>query len=511
MHNPNNPPSATMRQLTSSPGAEVKSRDSSRSVAVTKIDGNINAAVKRAIALVGGMESGVSEGDEVYLKPNFVAPRSSSNGVTTNLEVIQAVAEEVRRCGASPVLFETPAVEFDREKVYKILGVREFAGDHGIRIAEDAGDLVTVPVPGGNVLKRIKIPARLRTAKIINIPKLKTHVSARMTCAMKNLIGLLPDCEKRRVHVRGVHEAIADICKVIQPVLTVVDAGTCMQGDGPTYGDAIERGLILAGRDMVSVDLACSRAIGIPPGEIPRYIRLAANGRTESELEMVGDPLGGLAQPFRIPEKSPIFHALFRGIYITDIFWSRFSKVPLNSYLYRTGLIGTNPRILEQKCNLCGDCVSSCPEPRAIRLEQFRIDYQVCIRCLNCHGVCRQEAIVVRGVSRPQQHQAGSGSSAAVCEPTGTADLNRQVQESRPALRKSISVFFPCLNEEGSVERLTRDLLTILRQEFEQGEVIIVDDGSTDRTGEIADRLARENEGWVRVIHHKASRGYGNA
>ena len=77
--------------------------------------------------------------------------------------------------------------------------------------------------------------------------------------------------------------------------------------------------------------------------------------------------------------------------------------------------------------------------------------------------------------------------------------------------RRSISIFFPALNEEGTVARLAEDFLAIIRSSFDCGELIIVDDGSTDRTGEIADQLAQENEGYVRVIHHEESSGYGNA
>jgi glycosyltransferase involved in cell wall biosynthesis len=76
---------------------------------------------------------------------------------------------------------------------------------------------------------------------------------------------------------------------------------------------------------------------------------------------------------------------------------------------------------------------------------------------------------------------------------------------------RSISAFFPVLNEEGTVARLTGDLVDILRPQFQQLEVIIVDDGSTDRTGEIVDRLCTENDGIVRAVHHQESQGYGNA
>jgi glycosyltransferase involved in cell wall biosynthesis len=76
---------------------------------------------------------------------------------------------------------------------------------------------------------------------------------------------------------------------------------------------------------------------------------------------------------------------------------------------------------------------------------------------------------------------------------------------------ESISAFFPVLNEEDSVARLTEDLSAILASCFKQYEVIIVNDGSTDSTGMIAEELCKKNNGCVRVIHHSSSKGYGNA
>lgn len=76
---------------------------------------------------------------------------------------------------------------------------------------------------------------------------------------------------------------------------------------------------------------------------------------------------------------------------------------------------------------------------------------------------------------------------------------------------ESISAFFPVLNEEGTVAQLTHDLLSILHSKFEHREVIIVNDGSTDGTRQIADELCRQSDGYVKVIHHEKSSGYGNA
>ena len=74
----------------------------------------------------------------------------------------------------------------------------------------------------------------------------------------------------------------------------------------------------------------------------------------------------------------------------------------------------------------------------------------------------------------------------------------------------SISVFFPCYNEEANVERTTRAALKACRRLVRDFEIIIVNDGSKDRTGEIADRLAAEHD-HVRAVHNDPNLGYGGA
>jgi len=74
----------------------------------------------------------------------------------------------------------------------------------------------------------------------------------------------------------------------------------------------------------------------------------------------------------------------------------------------------------------------------------------------------------------------------------------------------SLSVFFPCHNEQENIERVVRQAQEVLPTICADYEIIIVNDGSTDGTAEIADALAREHP-LIRVVHHSVNRGYGGA
>jgi len=74
----------------------------------------------------------------------------------------------------------------------------------------------------------------------------------------------------------------------------------------------------------------------------------------------------------------------------------------------------------------------------------------------------------------------------------------------------SISVFFPCYNEQENVARAVEQALGVLEKLNAGFEVIIVDDGSADRTGRIADEIAARDSR-VKAVHHRTNLGYGAA
>jgi glycosyltransferase involved in cell wall biosynthesis len=75
----------------------------------------------------------------------------------------------------------------------------------------------------------------------------------------------------------------------------------------------------------------------------------------------------------------------------------------------------------------------------------------------------------------------------------------------------SLSIFFPAYNEEGNIESLVRNTLAFLdRIGAEDAEVLVVDDGSRDRTAHICAELAKADVR-LRFVSHEKNRGYGAA
>jgi glycosyltransferase involved in cell wall biosynthesis len=73
-----------------------------------------------------------------------------------------------------------------------------------------------------------------------------------------------------------------------------------------------------------------------------------------------------------------------------------------------------------------------------------------------------------------------------------------------------LSIVLPCRNEEANIEHVVRDCESFLRSRNLDGEVIVVNDGSTDGTRTKAEELSREFSN-VKIISHDVNQGYGAA
>jgi glycosyltransferase involved in cell wall biosynthesis len=83
-------------------------------------------------------------------------------------------------------------------------------------------------------------------------------------------------------------------------------------------------------------------------------------------------------------------------------------------------------------------------------------------------------------------------------------------QGGGPPYRPSVSIVVPALNEEETLQHAVEWTISVLREISDDYEVVIVDDGSTDETGRIADGLAAKFS-HIRVMHNRRPSGYGGA
>ena len=70
----------------------------------------------------------------------------------------------------------------------------------------------------------------------------------------------------------------------------------------------------------------------------------------------------------------------------------------------------------------------------------------------------------------------------------------------------SISIIIPAYNDEGTIEDVVREAASVAQELTDRYEVVVIDDGSHDATGDILERLEEEN---LRVVHHNPNQGFG--
>ncbi len=74
-----------------------------------------------------------------------------------------------------------------------------------------------------------------------------------------------------------------------------------------------------------------------------------------------------------------------------------------------------------------------------------------------------------------------------------------------------LSVFFPCYNEENNVTPTTQKAIKILEQITPKWEILLIDDGSKDKTPQVAKKLQQQYPKNIKVVTHNPNRGYGAA
>ena len=359
-------------------------------VTVTRCDGydrdQVRAAVSEALEPLGGMAAFVRPGQRVLIKPNLLSAKDPARAVTTHPNLVEAVALEVRRAGAEPFVGDSPGGAIRGiQRVWKNTGMEEMSRRSGVELVnfEASGSR---EVRSGRYAFYIARPV-LEADCIINLAKLKTHSLTLLTCAVKNMFGVIPGFGKGEQHkLYPKPDEFADMLvhlfRLVRPSLTIVDGILAMAGNGPGSGDPYDLGLLLAGCDAVAVDAVAADIIGFKRGSIDTT-RIAAAMRLGEDnpdrIDVLGSGTGVRPDDFSLPSNLKV------------------RLVPRAFARLVAPLVWVKPVINPASCTGCGFCAENCPVGTITRDGGvYSIDDAHCVQCLCCHELCPEKSIEVK-------------------------------------------------------------------------------------------------------------------
>lgn len=215
-----------------------------------------------------------SSGLRIAVKPNLVTPSPADFGATTHKEIVEALIRYLQAAGFSDItVMEGSWVGDSTKEAFELLGYRKLADRLGVRLI-DTKQEPGVEVEAGKMKLHV-CRCAMETDFLINVPVLKGHCQTKMTCALKNMKGLIPDTEKRRFHRLGLHQPIACLNAALHQDFILVD-DICGDPDFEEGGNPWERHMLLAGTDPVLMDCYAAWELGYAATDIP-YITMAAD------------------------------------------------------------------------------------------------------------------------------------------------------------------------------------------------------------------------------------------
>jgi uncharacterized protein (DUF362 family) len=231
----------------------------------------------KGIESLGGIGEFVKPGQTVVIKPNIGWDAVPERAANTNPELIGRIAKRCYEAGAKSVtVFDNTCDEW--KKCYANSGIEKEVLDNKAEIVPGNSESYyrDVEISGGKSLTKTKVHELILDSDVfINVPVLKSHSSAKLTIAMKNLMGVVWD--RRWWHKNDLHQCIADYATFRNPDLNIVDAYRVMKRNGPrgvSTEDVIMLNSMLISKDIVAADAAAAKLFGYEPEDIP-YIAIA--------------------------------------------------------------------------------------------------------------------------------------------------------------------------------------------------------------------------------------------
>ena len=240
---------------------------------ILKIFGTDYKKITKEILSVANLADIIKNREAVVgIKPNVVVPSPAENGGTTHPEVVAGIIEYLQEMGFNNIIVVEGAWVGDKTSVaFECCGYNALAKQYGIRLVDTQKDTWHEINCGGMSLNINDIVDEIDF--LINVPVLKGHCQTKMTCALKNMKGLIPNIEKKRFHRIGLHKPIAYLNKGIRQDFIVVDH-ICGDLDFEEGGNPVVCNCVMAASDPVLLDTYVCKLLQISVDEVP-YIRIA--------------------------------------------------------------------------------------------------------------------------------------------------------------------------------------------------------------------------------------------
>ena len=208
----------------------------------------------------------------IGLKPNLVNAKPASMGSTTHPEIAEGLITYLKQNGFNNiVILEGAWVGASTINTFSVCGYKKLATETGVKLIDTKTDKIKVCDCRGMKIEICE--SALALDFMINLPVMKGHCQTKITCALKNNKGVIPDKEKRRFHTIGLDKPIAHLNTVVRNDFIVVDS-ICGDMDFEEGGNPLYFGRMAAARDPVLCDTWAAVQMGLDIREIP-YIGIA--------------------------------------------------------------------------------------------------------------------------------------------------------------------------------------------------------------------------------------------
>jgi uncharacterized protein (DUF362 family) len=213
-------------------------------------------AVRAAVKLMGGMDQFVKPGQKVLIKPNMSFTNKPEMATTTNPDLVRELVIMCREAGAgSVVVADYPLASSDACLANS--GILDACKSiEGTKVIGATSDALykEMDIPDYASLKSNGFLKDALTADVlIAVPIAKTHAATGVSLAMKGMMGLVYD--RRAMHQLDLSASIVDICSILKPDLTIIDAYRVLSTNGPGGpGKILDAKTVIASRDMVAAD-----------------------------------------------------------------------------------------------------------------------------------------------------------------------------------------------------------------------------------------------------------------